>query len=61
MKVNLKVTQPSPTLCNSMDYTVQGILQALILEWIAVPFSRGSSQASDETQVSHIAIGFLTS
>ena len=41
MKVNLKVTQPSPTLCNSMDYTVQGILQALILEWVAVPFSRG--------------------
>ena len=40
--------------------TVYGILQARILEWVAVPFSRGSSQPRDQTQVSHIAGGFLT-
>ena len=38
-----------------MDYTVHGILQARILEWVAFPFSRGSSQPSDWTQVSLIA------
>ena len=38
-----------------MDYIVHGILQARILEWIAVPFSRGSSQPTDQTQVSLIA------
>ena len=35
--------------------TAHGILQARILEWVAVPFSRGSSQHRDQTQVSHIA------
>ena len=44
-----------------MDYVVHGILQARILEWIAVPISRGSSQPRDRTQVSHIAGGFFTS
>jgi len=44
-----------------MDYTVLGILQARILEWVAIPFSRGSSQPRDRTQVSHIAGGFFTS
>ena len=44
-----------------MDYTVQGILQARILEWVAVSFSRGSSQPRDQIQVSHIAGGFFTS
>ena len=44
-----------------MDYTVHGILQARILEWVAFPFSRGSSQPRDWTQVSHIAGGFFTS
>ena len=48
-----------PTLCDPMDYTVHGILQARMLEWIAVPFSRGSSQPRDRTQVSHIAGGFF--
>ena len=38
-----------------MDHTVHGILQARILEWVAFPFSRGSSQPRDQTQVSHIA------
>ena len=36
--------------CNTMDYTVHGILLARILEWVAVPFSRGSSQPRDQTQ-----------
>ena len=42
------VSQSCPTLCYSMDYSppgssVHGILQARILEWVAIPFSRGSS------------------
>jgi len=40
-----------------MDYTVHGILQARILEWEAIPFSRGSSQLRDQTQISRIAGG----
>ena len=40
---------------------VNGILQAQILEWIAIPFPRGSSQPKDRTQVSHIAGRFFTS
>ena len=42
-----------------MDYTVRGILQARILEWVAFTFSRVSSQPRDQTQVSHIAGGFF--
>ena len=57
----VKVTQPCLTLHDPMDYTVYGILQARILEWVAFPFSRGSSQTRDQTYVSHIAGGFLTS
>ena len=34
----VKVTQLCPALCDHMDYTVQGILQARILEWVAFPF-----------------------
>ena len=44
-----------------MDYTVHGILQARILEWVAIPFYMGSFQPRDQTQVSHIAGGFFTS
>ena len=44
-----------------MDYTVQGILHAIILEWVAFPISRGSFQPRDQTQVSHIAGGFFSS
>ena len=44
-----------------MDYRVHGILQVRILEWVNIPFSRGSSQSRDETQVSHIAGRFFTS
>ncbi|CAI9158043.1 unnamed protein product [Rangifer tarandus platyrhynchus] len=53
----MKVVQSCPALCNPMDYTVHGILQARILEWVAFPFSRGSSQPRDRTQVSRIAGG----
>ena len=56
----MKVAQSCPTLCNPTDYTVHGILQARILEWVAFSFSRGSSQPRDWTQVSHIAGGFFT-
>ena len=47
--------------CDPMDYTDPGILQAKILEWVALAFSRGSSQPRDGTQLSHIAGGFFTS
>ena len=47
----MKVTQSCPTLCGHMDYTVHGILQARIVEWIDFPFSRGSFQPGDRTQV----------
>ena len=60
-KVKVTVTQLCPILCNPMDYTVHGILQARILEWVAFPISRGSSQPRNQTQVSHIAGGFFTS
>ena len=40
----VKVAQSCMTLCNPMDYTVRGLLQARILEWVAFPFSRGSFQ-----------------
>ena len=43
------------------DYTVRGILQARMLEWVAFPFPRGSSQHRDRVQVSCIADGFFTS
>ena len=60
LKVKVKVAQSSPTLWDPMDYTVREILQARILEWVAVPFSRGASQPRDQTQVSCIASGFFT-
>ena len=54
------------TLCNPMDCSppgssVHGILQARILEWVAIPFSRASSQPRNQTEVSCIADRFLTS
>ena len=53
------------TLCNLMDCTLPGssahrILQARILEWVAVPFTKGSAQPRDQIQVSHIAGIFFT-
>ena len=41
-------------LCNPMDYTVHGILQARKLKQVAIPFSKGSSQPRDQTQVSRL-------
>ena len=53
-------SQLCPTLCDPMDYTIHRVLQARILEWVvAFPFSRGSSQPRDWTQVSCIAGGSL--
>ena len=55
-----------PTLSDPMNYctppgsSVHGIFQARILEWIAIPISRGSSQPRAHTWVSHIAGRFLT-
>ena len=57
----VQVAQLCPTLCDPMDYTVHGLVQARILEWVAFPFSRGSCQPRDQTQVSCIAGGFFTS
>ena len=50
--------------CNPMDYSplgssAHGIHQARILEWVAMPFSRGSSQTRDGTRVFHIAGRFF--
>ena len=61
----VKVPQLYLTLCKPMDFnlpgsSVHGILQARILEWRAIPFSRGSSQPRDQTQVSCVGGGFFT-
>ena len=60
-EVKVKVAQSCPTLCDPTDYTVHGILQARILEWVAFPLSRGSSQPRDRMQVSRITVRFFTS
>ena len=57
--------QSCPTLCDPMDCSppgssVHGILQASILEWVAMPYSQGSSRLVDRIQVSCIAGGFFT-
>ena len=56
-----KVIQSCLTVCDPVDYTVHGILQARILEWVAIPFSRGSFEPRDGTQVSRIAGRFFAS
>ena len=58
-KVESEVSQSCPTLCDPMDCSlpgssVHGIFQAIVLEWIAISFSRGSSRPRDRTQVSRI-------
>ena len=58
--VKVKVAQSRQTLCDSMDYTGHGIVQARILEWVTFPFSRESFQPRDRTQVSCIAGGSMT-
>ena len=59
VKSESEVAQSCPTLCDPMDCSppgssVHGILQARILEWVAISFSRGSSWSRDRTQVSRI-------
>ena len=59
------VTKCSPTLCDPMDCSppgppVHGISQARILEWVAISFSRGSSQPRDQTCISFIAGRFFS-
>ena len=59
------VAQSCLTLCNPLDYSPPGssvheILQARILERVAIPFSKGSSQPRDQTEVSCIAGRFFT-
>ena len=54
-----EVAQSCPTLCDPMDcslpgFSVHGILQARILEWVTISFSRGSSRPRDRTRISHI-------
>ena len=63
-KVKVKVTQSRLTLCDPMycslpGPSVHGNFQVRILKWIMVPFSRGSSQPRNWTQVSCIAGGFF--
>ena len=58
--MKVKAAQSCLTLCDPIDYAVHGILQARILERVAFPFSRGSSQPRDQTQVSCIAGGMET-
>ena len=60
------ITQLCPTLCDPVDCSppdssVHGILQTRLLEWVTIPFSRGSSQPRDQTQVFCIAGRFLLS
>ena len=59
------VTQSCLTVCDPMDCSppgssVQGVLQARILEWVVMPSSKGSSQPGNQTQIFHIAGGFFT-
>ena len=63
-KVKVLVTQLCPILCDPLGcsplgFSVHGISQERILEWITIPFSRGSSSPRDWTQVSHIAGRFF--
>ena len=58
--MKVKVTQSCLTLCDPMDYTVHGILQARVLEWVAYPFSSGSSRPRNWTGASCIADRFFT-
>ena len=58
--LHAKSLQSFPTLCNPVDcsppgFSLHGILQARILEWVAMPSSRGSSQPRDRTRVSYIS------
>ena len=68
VRVCVLVTQLCPTLCNLLDcnapsFSVHGILQARILEWVVMPFSRGTFQPRDQTCISYVSCvagGFFT-
>ena len=60
-QLKVKVAQSCLTVGDSMDFTVHGILQARVLELVAFPYSRGSSQPRDQAQASHIEGRFFTS
>ena len=65
MKKKMLVALLCPTLCDPMDcslpgFSTHGILQARILDWVAIPFSRGSSWPRDWALVSCIAVWFFT-
>ena len=58
--MHAKSLQSCLTLCDPMDYnplgsSIHGILQARILEWVAMPSSRGSSRPRDHTHVSYVS------
>ena len=53
MKALVAQSVCNPMDCNRLGSTLHGILQARLLEWVAIPFSRGSSQRRDWTYVSH--------
>ena len=57
---SLKVKSESRSVVSNPMDIVHEILQTRILEWVAFPFFRGSSQSRDQTQVSYIAGGFFT-
>ena len=57
----VKVTRSCLTLCTPVDYTVHGIIQDRILEWVTFLFSRESSQLRNRTQVSCIVGGSFPS
>ena len=64
-EVKMKVAQSCQILCDPIDCnllgsSVDGILQARIVEWVAISFSRGSSRPRDRTQISCIGGGFFT-
>ena len=63
--MKVKVTQSCLIVCDTMDCSptgssVHGIFQARILEWFAIPFSKGSSRPRDQTDVFCIAGRFFT-
>ena len=70
VRARAKSLQVCPAFCDPMDYSplgssVHGIIQARILEWIAMPSSRGSSWPRDRTCISHVScidrwVGFFT-
>ena len=58
--MKVKVTQSCPTLCNPRDYTVHGLLQARILEWVAFPFSGDLPNPGIEPRSPRIVGRFFT-